>query len=642
MCGIAGGIGGGSENLYRAMTEILHHRGPDDRGTYWEPNFELGLSHTRLSIIDTSDLGHQPMFAAQDTVVIVYNGEIYNHREIRNELDADGCEFSSNSDTEVLLQLYLRDGPSMLDRLNGIFAFAIWDGRTRRLLLARDGMGVKPLYYTSQQGRFRFASEIKALLCDPQLRRDLNPQAIHSYLTYIWAPAPQTIMKDVLKLEPGHAMLIDAESAVLQHWRYYDAPTSVQTVVPDRLALVEATSEHIRTAVERQLVSDVPLGGFLSGGLDSSAIAVFASQALGARNYPCFTIDYGRQAANTTASEGFVDDLPYARRVAEHLGLNLHVVSAAKQNADALADMVYHLDEPLADPAPLAVKLISRTARDAGMKVLLSGAGGDDIFTGYRRHFAVQQERFWSWLPTGLRSTLQRATRLKPKSPLRRRIAKAFQYAHFPENARLASYFYWVDPKISYSVINPNFHMGLESSEDPLIDSLQQLPDSLHNLNKLLYLDAKFFLTDHNLAYTDKMSMAEGVETRVPFLDPDLMDFAARLPIEFKQRGNIGKWVFKQAMRAYLPEDIIFRPKTGFGTSIHHLVHNSARDLSDDVLTPGKLRERGIFDADAVTSLRAADERGEIYASSTLLSIICIELWCRRFLDVPNPQAVAL
>jgi asparagine synthase (glutamine-hydrolysing) len=636
VCGIAGYAGDFEEALLGRMSAAIAHRGPDDAGSWHSGERGVGLAHRRLSIIDLSPRGHQPMWDATRSVCIVYNGEIYNYRELRSELAADGYAFRSHSDTEVLLNLYLRDGDKLFDRLNGIFAFALYDSRDGSLLVARDGLGVKPLYYAETSRGVLFASELKALLHEPSLERALDPCAVHHHLLYLWCPSPLTVLRSVRKLEPGCALRI-REGRVQAHWRFYDLPYGQPFVDwPAGDAIVQVR-KHLTRAVERQLVSDVPVGAFLSGGLDSSSVVALAQRTLGEEKLQCFTIGFRGSEA---AAEGMADDLRYARRVAEHLGVDLHTIWVEATMVDELERLLFHLDEPQADPAPINALFISRLAREHGIKVLLSGAGGDDIFTGYRRHFALSQEPYWAWLPGAVRGRLGRAsTRIRPTTELRRRLAKAFRYAALEGDHRVASYFQWIPPEHLTPLFHPDLRGELaeRAAENPVLRALAALPPDVPPLNRMLYLDGRFFLADHNLNYVDKVSMATGVEVRVPLLDRELVSLAARLPLRYKQRGRIGKWVLRKAMTPYLPRDVLWRSKTGFGAPLRHWLRGELRPIVSDVLSEEALRRRGLFDPQAVAELVRLNQSLRMDATYTIFSLMCIELWCRMFVDRPTP-----
>jgi len=629
MCGFIGFSGGFEMGALQAGLRAIAHRGPDDAGQWSDAAAGVGLGHVRLSIQDLSPLGHQPMASADGQVVMAFNGEIFNFRELRAELEARGHAFRGHSDTEVLLHLYLAEGQAMLPRLNGMFAFAIWDARKQGLFVARDDMGVKPLYYTQTPQGVLLASEMKALLAFPGVSRQINPVALRDHLTYLWAPAPQTMLAGVFKLPPGDALWVRG-GRVARQWHWADNPAVQPIGARSDADAIAQVREAVRTAVTRQMVADVPVGAFLSGGLDSSAVVAFARQAAPDVRLQCFSI---AMDAAGERQEGMVSDLPYARAVAAHLDVDLHVVQAGPEMADELASMVWHLDEPQADPAPLNALFITRLARQHGIKVLLSGAGGDDIFTGYRRHHALQLERYWSGLPHGLRAAVAGlARRLPTGAVLGRRVRKALGHADLDGDARIASYFEWLDRTWVDRVLAPDLRAA-SRRPDPLVASLAALPDSVPRLNRMLHLECRHFLADHNLNYTDKMSMANGVEVRVPLLDPDLVRLAFSLPLDQKQRGSHGKWVFTEAMRGILPDQVLNRPKTGFGAPLRSWLHGPLRALLNDTLAPDAVRRRGLFDPAGVQQLIADDAAGRVDGAYSILALLCVELWCQGFVD---------
>ena len=629
MCGIVGVFGGDISTIENANSAI-DHRGPDDCGVYKNQSLKVGLGHRRLSILDTSSFGHQPMFSNDGKVVLVFNGEIYNYKELRSNLKRKGFVFQGKSDTEVLLNLYLSEGKEMLPKLNGIFAFAILDTNSESLFVARDALGVKPLYYSTKGNVFAFASEIKALLELTPNNKELDVESINRYLSFLWCPGDGTPLKSVKKLLPGEAIIVK-NGSIIDKWLWYKLPicNKIKKGLNKKQA-VSGVTDHLRQAVHRQMVADVPLGAFLSGGLDSSAIVAFAKEVN--PDIRCFSIETkGKQ------DKGVIDDLPYAKRVAKHLNVSLEVVSIdSHKMANDLESMVVQLDEPLADPAALNVLYISQLARKQGIKVLLSGAGGDDLFTGYRRHYAIQLERYWGWLPTSIRTKIARTTKdLNLNSTIQRRITKMFNGAGLDSKDRLVNYFRWSNDSVLQSLYSPDFRQELmgSNSNQVMQDFLEPILTSASPVDQMLALDQRFFLADHNLNYTDKMSMAAGVEVRVPFLDLDLVDFAAHLPNKFKQRGSVGKWVLKKAMEPYLPEEVIYRPKTGFGAPLRTWMKHDLRELLGDLLSIESLNKRGLFSAKAVQQLILDNDNDKIDASYTLLSLLCIEIWCRAYID---------
>lgn len=627
MCGIAGFSGYPAVEVSDAVLDRIAHRGPDGRGRFDSASGSVSLFHTRLAILDPTPDGAQPMAAADGQVVIVFNGEIYNFRELRAGLHKRGYTFCSHTDTEVLLALYLELGTAMLEKLNGIYAFAVWDARSASLFVARDGLGVKPLYITESRGAFAFASEIKALLAFPWVPRALDTQAMAHYVRHLWCPAPRTPLLDVQKLEPGEALIV-REGRIVTRWRHYALPTPGPDVSPSIEGWIADVRRVLTTAVERQMISDVPLGAFLSGGLDSSAIVAYARQHT-AERLQCFTIDFDEALAK---QEGFVRDLPYAVRVAKHLDVDLHVVRVGSEMAEELPRMVWQLDEPQADLSALNVLYISRLARQHGIKVLLAGAGGDDLFTGYRRHRALGMGAVWDRLPGTLRGLLAGVGRRLPgRPPLLRRLAKLLSAAAVEGDERLASYFDWASAKTVCNLFLPELARTL--NEKPLSTALKNMPSTATPLHRMLLLEQRYFLADHNLNYTDKMSMAAGVETRVPFLDPDLMALAARIPDHYRQNGAQGKWILKKAMEGILPDEVIYRPKTGFGVPLRAWLRGPLKPMLHDLLSTDSLRKRGIFEPAAVSRLVLENQLGRTDHAYSILSLMCIELWCRGFID---------
>jgi len=621
MCGLVGYSGDFVRDSLPTAISLISHRGPDGSGIYFDSDTSVGLGHVRLSIQDLSQLGHQPMQSNDGSAVLVFNGEIYNFRKLREELEKQGFVFRGHSDSEVVLNLYLRDGIDMLSRLDGIFSFAIWDIKTRTIFIARDPLGVKPLYYSEGRTGFVFASEIKALLAFIR-EKEIDGQALHCYLNYLWCPAPMTMFKSIKKLEPGTALTV-RDGRIEKKWSFYDLPVgSISSQNFTEVQAADSVRGTVRTDVHKQMVSDVPVGAFLSGGLDSSAVTAFAKEVYPEQRLQCFTIDIDSKDA---IKEGISQDLPYAKMVAKHLDVDLHIIKVRSEMAEELSTMLFHLDEPQADPAALNVLFISRLAREHGIKVLLSGAGGDDIFTGYRRHRALAMEKYWRWMPQIFRNIMSSTSSILPTSyPNIRRLKKAFQYANLNGNERIASYFYWLSPAMVDSLLNKNL-LTNDIERNPLVSSLSVLPKDVGDINKMLYLECKHFLADHNLNYTDKMSMAEGVEVRVPLLDLDVVNLAAQIPNQYKQRGKEGKWIFKKAMEGILPNEIIYRPKTGFGAPLRSWLHGPLKELVRDILSNDSLVRRGWFNVKVIQKLIEQDMSNKVDASYTIFAVLCVE-----------------
>lgn len=637
MCGIYGVVGAAHEP--RAGLTAIGHRGPDGAASWVDAEAEVWLGHARLAIIDPTAAGDQPMLSPDGRFVMIYNGEIYNFTELRRDLEAAGERFAGHCDSEVLLRLFARNGTACFPHLRGIFAAAFWDRVERRLTLVRDSMGVKPLYWCRTGNGIAFSSEIKALVRAGDVVPRINPRGVLRHLGLLWSPGRETIAAGVFKLLPGQYMTFrEGEEPVSERYADQALPNPAKSTRSTE-DLVAATREQVERAVKRQLVSDVPLGAFLSGGLDSSAVVAFAARhRTGPGRLRCFSIDVQAEAMG---GEGFADDLPYARKVADALDVDLDVVRVDDTMMDRLPEMLYHLDEPTPDPSALNTLFIAELARSNGIKVLLSGTGGDDVFTGYRRHFALRQERAWAWLPRPARSMLARATVHLPQGhPLGRRVAKAFRYADQPADERLLSYFLWLDPDSITGLLSVDLRAQLAADDlfAPMRETLARLPAGTEPLDRMLYLECNHFLADHNLNYSDKMAMACGVETRVPLLDEDLVAFAGTLPLGLKQRGRTGKWIFKKAMEGILPDEVIYRPKTGFGVPLRQWLVGPLRALVEQTLSADRLRARGLFDPAAVRSLVDDLFTNQVDAAYTVFALMCIELWCEQFVDGRFPD----
>jgi asparagine synthase (glutamine-hydrolysing) len=635
MCGIAGFSGFKDPALLNCMSEVMRHRGPDDKGTWANAEFAVGLAHRRLSIIDVDARGQQPMWDASSRIVIAFNGEIYNYRDLRRDLVADGYVFRTETDTEVIINLWLQRGRAALGLLEGMFAFALWDSRNRTMTLARDPFGVKPLYVAELPSAVIFGSEVKSLLQVPEVSRSIDSTALVHHLMYLWSPGPRTVLSGVKKLAPGTWMdIVDGEVV---------GSGSFRKPMPTRTGVIDAPTEirsSLVDAVRSQLVADVPIGAFLSGGIDSTTIVALARQEV--PEFDCFTI---AGDAGSFAAEGFSNDIGYARQAAKALGVRLHVAEVNANICDDVDFMIHHLDEPQADLAPLQVYLISALARSMGVKVLLSGAGGDDLFGGYRRHVARRLERYWTWAPERSRIALQRLTQFLPAShPSPRRLRKLFSDAEFSGDVRAVNSLHWLNQEPAMGLLTAEFKASINPSK---LDGeswriLGALPDQVTDLSKLMALDEQLFLVDHNLNYTDKMSMAAGVEVRVPFMDSGVVGLAHRLSDDQLVRGLTAKWALREAVRGLIPDAIIDRPKAGFGVPLRQWIAGPLAPWIQDQLSPLVIRRRGIFDSTAIQRLLTANAAGRIDGSYTILSVAIIERWMQLFVDsVPGATSIS-
>jgi asparagine synthase (glutamine-hydrolysing) len=635
MCGICGVVGREDEQLVRDMADTLAHRGPDGEGFRCFPARNGGapasLGHRRLTIIDLSERGAQPMEYADGRYWIVYNGELYNFKELRADLEQDGYRFRSECDTEVLLAAYCKWGKAMLERLNGIFAFAIWDTERHELFLARDRLGVKPLYYTQRDGSFYFASEIKALLKVLPTPR-LRPEGIADYLTFLWIPDPDTMFEGIFKLPAGH--FAEFAGGQLQVRPYWDLVFDVDDTLSEG-DWISSVERNVREAVRRQMVADVPLGSFLSGGIDSSAIVAEMTAVAG--DVTAYSIGFSAQDLSYDISP---DDLRYARSVAKTFGVDYHEQLLEPQIVDLLPRLVHHLDDPVADPAAVTTYLICSAASER-LKVILSGMGGDEVFAGYPRYPAARIAGLADAIPAPLRRAIRTASEgrltLGPPGrlrPLRRNLMKLLRGIDQPPQDRYLVYCSYYRPEELQRLVHGDLRVELRS-HDPFrhhreyFDRVRGQPW----VNQMLYVDAKTFLPCLNLAYTDKMSMAASTEVRVPLLDDEVVSHAARIPPQLKLHRLTRKYVFKRSMEGILPRDVIWRPKAGFGAPIRGWLVNELRPMVDDVLSREAVAARGLFDPNEVQRLVSATADGTEDNALRLWALLTLELWHQEFVD---------
>jgi asparagine synthase (glutamine-hydrolysing) len=632
MCGICGCVGRADQHAVLAMTRRMAHRGPDGEGVQCFPSesgsIPCALGHRRLSIIDPTPRGKQPMSFGDGRYWITYNGELYNFRQLRRELESEGLRFATQTDTEVLLAMYLKHGPDMLARLNGIFAFGIWDSRQQSLFLARDRLGVKPLYWTQHEGVFYFASEVKSLLAvlpSARLREDM----VADYLTFLWVSDPDTLFDGIYKLAPGHrAIFRDGHLTIEQYWdMHFD--------VEDR---TEAEwSERVRTAisdaVHRQMVSDVPLGSFLSGGLDSSAIVAAMKEAT--QSVTTYTIGFN---AEDLSHDIVPDDVRYARQMGKAFDTDYHETILEPGVVDLLPKLVWHMDEPIGDPACISTYLICSAARER-LTVILSGMGGDEVFAGYPRHLAARIGRIADLVPRPVRAALRRGLEgrltLGPPGRLRgprRNLMKLMRGIDATPIERYLIYSSYYQRQELERLLVPQLHETANHTLDRHHSYVKQVQDQ-HWLNQLLHIDLKTFLPSLNLAYTDKMSMAASTEVRVPLLDDEIVALSARIPPELKLRHMTRKYILKRSMEGTLPHEIIWRPKAGFGAPVRSWLVNDLKPMVGDLLSPEAVRARGLFDPAEVRRIVAANDSGAEDNALRLWALLTLEIWQQTYLD---------
>lgn len=619
MCGIAGIVHRDASPVdpgqIDKMLDTIRHRGPDDRGTFFDGAIALG--HQRLSIIDIEG-GHQPMAFADGQFQIIYNGELYNFQELRAALLKLGVQFRTRSDTEVILAAYATWGVSCFKKFNGIFAFALWDRRSRRLLLVRDGAGVKPLYYYIDDRKLVFASEIKALLVVPGIPRTLDTEALDAYLDFRYVPSPSTLLKGICKLPPFQVLVID-ESGISQEC--YSDPQAPQQPWSDEGLLREEILSRLEDSVERQMVSDVDVGLLLSGGVDSSALLSLMGRHT-RRPVETFTVGFqGDHAENETEE---------ARRVAEHFGANHHeILMDAVDYRDTLPTVVRQLEEPLCTPSIIPFFFLTRLAGDH-VKVVLSGQGADEAFAGYTRYIGEKLGGPYRSIPSPVRhflmklvnrlpiqgETLRRGTRALGNEQIGRRFAES--YAVYSEEERQALY---------------GKDSGITAGDHSrLIDAVRKPVSDLRALDQMLFVDLRLWLPDDLLLYTDKLSMAHSLEVRVPFLDRDFLAFVESVPATWKLRGLRTKYILKEAVRPLLPPGVIDRKKKGLPTPMGRWLKGELTSYARDVLLASDSVIVELFDRSIVEGLISDHVRGFRNRERQIFTLLALEIWHRTFL----------
>ena len=644
MCGIAGVINCGDRDTLARMTQVQAHRGPDDFGL-WDRKFPdgsyIGLGSRRLAILDLSPVGHMPMCNEDGTVWITYNGEIYNFAELRVELEGKGHRFNSHTDTEVIVHLYEQEGPECVKRLNGMFAFAICDLRSSSptLFVARDHFGIKPFYYVHRGDHFAFASEIKALLQIREIEAVLDPQALHQYLTFLWVPDPKTMFRGIFKLPAGHyAIWNNRDLAIKQYWDLTFPPAG-QRYARSEEDLTEEVRERFRRSVRMQMVSDVPIGAFLSAGLDSSSIVAMMRQATeqAVRTYTITFPDKYR------VGETALDDPEVPTRLGRKLGCENQRIVVEPDVTELLPKLIWHMDEPTADPAIITAYLVCREARKQAT-VLLSGVGGDELFAGYRKHTAHYWAQLYSRIPSFARRALEtgvrdlpgfRGTAFKGAIRLAKKMARS---ASLTATDRFIANCTYLDGSQKAALYTPELAVEAlvfdPASEHTAAFERVQGADFLH---QMLYLDTKIFMTTLNLTYNDKMSMASSVEVRVPFLDRELAEFVAwNVPPSLKLKGRLfpeTKHIFRRAMHGVLPPEVLQQPKAGFAAPVDYWLANDLKGMVDDLLSSAQLRKRGFFKPEAVARFVAEHRSGRNDWSMQIWQFLTLELWMQAFVD---------
>ena len=620
MCGIAGIVRWNDEPVFeheiRAMCDLMVHRGPDDHGIYVAPGVGIGMR--RLSIIGL-DTGHQPMSNEDGTIWVVFNGEIYNYAALRHDLQQHGHVFRTTSDTECLVHLYEQHGRELVNQLRGMFAFAIWDRNKRELLLARDRLGIKPLYYSESSRGLVFASELKPILQCQGVARSLDWEAAGHLLTFLATPSAQSIVAGIRKLEP--ARVATARTAQpLRIDRYWDV-----TFQPDQRAsegeLIERLRDLLQESVALHRVSDVPVGAFLSGGIDSSAVvATLAKQ----HSEPVKTFSIGFEEA------GF-DELAYARDVAARLGTDHHDLVVRPDVVAIVEDLTWYLDEPFGDTSAIPTYMVSKLAA-AHVKVVLTGDGGDEVFAGYERYLVEDREQSFDRLPQPLRRAAGIAGGLLPAGTRGKR---------FLQHLALDGARRYVDASTMFRdeelrrLLRPDAYrmVAAHQAADRAAQSMDTFDDDW--LSAVQRWDLASYLPQDILTKVDRMTMAHSIEARPPLIDHRLVEFAATVPARYRLHKGRTKYLFKQAMRGVLPDHIIDRPKHGFAVPLAQWLRKDLAAFARDILLSPTAHQRGLFDVRHVERLLQLNDRGR-NLDLQLWTILSLELWCRRFLDRPS------
>ncbi len=635
MCGIAGFIDsrgaskarveGERAQILEAMCRVITHRGPDDQGVMLKPGVALGMR--RLSIIDLAG-GHQPISNEDDSVSIVFNGEIYNYRELQSELQSHGHKFRTNSDTETIVHAYEEFGPACVERLRGMFAFAIWDDRNHKLFMARDRVGKKPLYYSvTRDGALVFGSELKSLLQHPDVERNINPQALDAYFSLGYVPDPICIFSNVEKLPPGHYLTFTNGRLTVE--RYWDFAYETNGNGHRAQDYLEELRSLLDESVRLRLVSDVPLGAFLSGGIDSSTVVALMARHM---DQPVKTFSIG-------FNEDSYNELKFARLTAEKFGTDHHEFLVTPDICQVVDQLAWHFDEPFADSSAIPTYVVSKLAREH-VTVVLTGDGGDELFAGYTRYVTEHRRNKFKLVPRIVREGLM--------DPVSRRLPHGAWGRNYLHNVSLDPATRYLDSVSVFTELNKDAlyttdfrgELGNSLRNRGQLDSyFRELSGNVKTdapLDSLLYIDSKTYLPGDILTKVDRMSMAVSLEARVPLLDHKLIEFVTRIPAGLKMVGLETKHLFKRAIADLVSPEILNRPKQGFGVPIQQWINQQLRDRIRDTLNDPRTQQRGYVARSHVALLLEEHQRGRRDHSMALWSLLMLELWHRHYVDKNN------
>ncbi len=597
----------------------MEHRGPDGEGYFVEDN--IGIANRRLSIIDLAK-GDQPIFSEDKGIVIVFNGELYNYPELRQELIRKGHRFYTDSDTEVIVHLYEDEGIQCLNKLNAMFTFALWDRKKKSLLIARDRLGIKPLYYYQDHKKLVFASEIKAILADSSIARKIEPKGVVNYFTFGHSVAPDTMYQDIKKLLPGHYLIY--QNGLITTASYWDIPCSMTHEDRGEAFYRTRVAELLAQSVKRQMIADVPVGALLSGGVDSSTVVGLMSRV---SDRPIRTFSVGFEFGK------IYNELEDARKVATHFGTDHHeLLLKDKDLVEVLQKLVYHYDEPFGDAAAFPTYLVCEFARKL-VKVVLTGEGGDEIFGGYRRYSIERLAPYYQLLPKFVRNGLVQP--IVAPLPRLRRLKKSIRTLGIADPVvRYGSWLAVFTNDMRQQLFEAQFNQRLQGFDAFDVYKKYYPPANGHPLiEKAMYVDQKTWLPDTYLEKVDKASMAVSLEARVPLLDHELVEFAATIPAKYKIHGFETKYILKRAVAGLLPENILRKPKHGFAVPTDPWFRGELKEFVWQVLFDSKTQARGYFNSQYIEKLYKDHDSGRGVYDTQLWLLLVFELWHRRFLD---------
>lgn len=635
MCGIAGIVASHYPLPIERMTSRLHHRGPDDGGVRHFPEASLALGHRRLSIIDLSPRGRQPMSNEDGKVWISFNGEIFNYLELKKTLDAAAHRFASESDTEVILHLYEERGIAAFRELNGMFAFALYDARCQRLYLVRDHLGIKPLYYTEAAGGLAFGSEIKAILASGVYSPEVNWQGAYDFFTYLYVPTPQTMFRGIFQLPPAHYLEYDLRErriiGITPFWQVsqWGAESSGQAV--DQCELQKELRTLMADAVEKQMISDVPLGAFLSGGIDSNVIVGLMAERA-ARPVKTFTVLF------EGAEMSYYDERVEARRIADRFGTEHHEIPVDLSQPEEMLDLVEYFDQPFGNATLYITQLLSKYTRES-VTVALSGAGGDELFGGYPRYKAVLAAKYLRYVPRfAARTAYAALSQIEDSYADRKwhRIRALLDGLDSDPARQYMKWVYYLDEDRKAKLLRQR-NGGLLQSHRVLQSHLDQIPQSWDDGNRFSYLDVETFLADNLLEYSDKMSMACALELRVPYLDPRVVELAFRIPFSLKMRGGESKAIMRAAFADLIPEANKNVPKKGFNVPLGNWMRTKLDKFFDERMPRDYVEREGIFNHDYLTHLRDEHRRGQRDNAYELFAVLMFDTWYRKYMTKTLP-----